>query len=86
MEADAIINNLKIIISPLERAKAELILTQIIEKDEQTKPAFFYLFNEKPNIREFLLGAFSVSKHISHLALKDPLAFYAHYRWILKSK
>jgi glutamate-ammonia-ligase adenylyltransferase len=72
LEADAIINNLKIIISPLERAKAELILTQIIEKDEQTKPEFFNLFNEKPNIREFLLGVFSVSKHISHLALKDP--------------
>jgi len=35
LEAEAIINNLKIIISPLERTQAELILTQIIEQDER---------------------------------------------------
>jgi len=72
LEAEAIINNLKIIISPLERTQAELILTQIIEKDEQTKPIFFDLFTEKPNARDFLLGVFSSSKHLAHLALKDP--------------
>ena len=72
MEAEAIINNLKIIISPLERTQAELILTQIIEQDEQTKAIFFDLFTEKPNARDFLLGVFSSSKHLAHLALKDP--------------
>lgn len=72
MEAGAIIDNLKIIISPLEQAKAELILTQITEKDEQAKPEFFNLFKAKPKARDFLLGVFSTSKYLSHLALKDP--------------
>ena len=72
MQAEAIINNLKIIISTLEKSKAELTLTQIIEKDEQTKPEFLNLFKEKPNAREFLLGVVSTSKYLSHLALQDP--------------
>ena len=72
MQAEAIINNLKIIISTLEKSKAELTLTQIIEKDEQTKLEFLNLFKEKPNAREFLLGVVSTSKYLSHLALQDP--------------
>ncbi|MFM8860492.1 MAG: bifunctional [glutamine synthetase] adenylyltransferase/[glutamine synthetase]-adenylyl-L-tyrosine phosphorylase [Methylocystis sp.] len=72
MQAEAIINNLQIIISTLERTKAELTLTQIIEKDEQTKLEFLNLFKEKPNAREFLLGVVSTSKYLSHLALQDP--------------
>ncbi len=70
LDADALIERAKVIISPADAERARKALDRVVEKDAGGALAAFLA--ENPKARDLLFGVFGSSPYLADLAARDP--------------